>query len=81
VPDAPVSSFNLNIQGGNTGILAVTRTRQGKINLCAGRHVAEADLDGHNSRHTSLDIGMKTPCTKRQTKAARRAAKRAANRR
>jgi len=81
VPDAPVSSFNLNINGGNTGILAVTRTRRGKINLCAGRHVAEADIDGHNSRQTSLDIGMKTPCSKRQTKAAKRAAKRAANRR
>jgi hypothetical protein len=81
VPDAPVSSFNLNINGGNTGILAVTRTRKGKINLCAGRHVAEADIDGHNSRSSDLDIGMKTPCSKRQTKAAKRAAKRAANRR
>jgi hypothetical protein len=81
VPDAPVSSFNLNIQGGNTGILAVTRTRRGKINLCAGRHTAEADIDGHNSRRSDLDIGMKMPCSKRQTKAAKRAAKRAANRR
>jgi hypothetical protein len=81
VPDAPVSSFNLNIQGGNTGILAVTRTRKGKINLCAGRHIAEADIDGQNSRHNDLDITMKTPCSKRQTKAAKRAAKRAANRR
>jgi len=81
VPDAPVSSFNLNIQGGNTGILAVTRTRNAKINLCAGRHTAEADIDGHNSRQSSLDISMKTPCSKRQTKAAKRAARRAANRR
>jgi hypothetical protein len=81
VPDAPVSSFNLNINGGNTGILAVTRTRNAKINLCAGRHIAEADIDGHNSRQSTLDIGMKTPCSKRQTKAAKRAAKRAANRR
>jgi hypothetical protein len=81
VPDAPVSKFNLNIQGGNTGILAVTRTRKGKINLCAGRHIAEADIDGHNSRNTNLDVGMRTPCSKRQTKAAKRAAKRASNRR
>jgi len=78
VPDAPVSSFNLNINGGSIGILAVTRTRKGKINLCAGRHVAEADLDGHNSRQQALDISMKTPCSKRQTKAAKRATKRAA---
>jgi hypothetical protein len=78
VPDAPVSSFNLNINGGNTGILAVTRTRNAKINLCAGRHTAEADIDGHNSRRNDLNITMKTPCSKRQTKAAKRAAKRAA---
>jgi hypothetical protein len=81
VPDAPVSKFNLNINGGNTGILAVTRTRKGKIDLCSGRHIAEADFDGHNSRQSDLDIGMRTPCTKRQTKAAKRAARRAANRR
>jgi hypothetical protein len=81
VPDAPLSQFNLNINGGNTGILAVTRTRKGKINLCAGRHIAEADIDGHNSRSSDLDIGMKTPCSKRQTKAAKRAARRAAHRR
>jgi len=80
VPDAPVSSFNLNINGGNTGILAVTRTRQGKINLCAGRHIAEADIDGHNGRRNDLDISMKTPCSKKQTKAAKRSAKRAAAR-
>jgi hypothetical protein len=81
VPDAPVSRFNLNINGGNTGILAVTRTRNAKINLCAGRHIAEADIDGHNSRSSNLDVGMRTPCTKRQTKAAKRSARRAANRR
>jgi hypothetical protein len=81
VPDAPLSQFNLNINGANTGILAVTRTRNAKINLCAGRHIAEADIDGHNSRSSDLDIGMKTPCSKRQTKAAKRAARRAANRR
>ena len=77
VPDAPINKFNLNITGGSTGILAVTRTRRGKINLCAGRHIAEADIDGHNSRRNDLDIGMKTPCTTRQTKAAKRAAAKA----
>ncbi len=35
VPDAPISAFNLNIAGGSNGILAVTRTRKSKINLCA----------------------------------------------
>jgi hypothetical protein len=78
VPDAPISRFNLNIKGGKTGIIAVTRTRKAKINLCAGRHVAEADMDGHNGRRNDTNVRMKTPCTKKQTKNAKRAAKRAA---
>jgi hypothetical protein len=80
VPDAPVSRFNLNIKGGSKGILAVTRTRRGQINLCAKpkSHVAEADMDGHNGRRHDRDVRMKTPCSKRQTKAAKRQAKRAA---
>ncbi|HYJ00371.1 MAG TPA: hypothetical protein VEX36_11950 [Thermoleophilaceae bacterium] len=81
VPDAPISKFNLNIKGGKNGILAVTRTRTARINLCAGRHVAEADMNGHNGKRFDRDIRVKTPCTKRQTKAAKRAASRAANRR
>ncbi len=78
VPDAPISQFNLDIAGGKNGILAVTRTRKAKINLCAGRHIAEADMDGQNGRRHDFDVRMKTPCTKRQTKAAKRQAKRAA---
>jgi hypothetical protein len=81
VPDAPISQFNLNIKGGKTGIIAVTRTRRSLINICAGRHTAEADMDGHNGRRHDRDIHMKTPCTKKQTKAAKRKAKRAARRR
>jgi hypothetical protein len=78
VPDAPISQFNLNVQGGSNGILAVTRTRNAKINLCSGKHVAEADFDGQNGRRFDRDVRMKTPCTKKQTKAAKRSAKRAA---
>jgi hypothetical protein len=80
VPDAPVSRFNLNIKGGSKGILAVTRTRRALINLCAKpkSHVAEADMDGHNGRRHDRNIRMKTPCSKKQTKAAKRQAKRAA---
>jgi hypothetical protein len=80
VPDAPITKFNLNIAGGKNGILAVTRTRKAKINLCSGRHIAEADIDGQNGRRHDTDIRMKTPCTKKQTKAAKRQAKRAAAR-
>ncbi len=70
-----MSQFNLNIKGGRNGILAVTRTRRSTINLCAGRHTAQADMDGHNGRRHDRDIRMKTPCKKRQTRAARRAAR------
>jgi hypothetical protein len=80
VPDAPISQFNLNIQGGKTGIIAVTRTRKAKINLCTGRHIAETDMDAQNGRRHDFDVRMTTPCTKKQTKAARRAAKRASRR-
>ncbi len=78
VPDAPISQFNLNINGGKNGILAVTRTRKAKINVCASRQIAEADTDGHNGRRHDFDVRIKTPCTRKQTKSAKRQAKRAA---
>ncbi len=78
VPDAPITQFNLNINGGKNGILAVTRTRKARINLCAGRHVAETDMNGQNGRRHPFDVRMKTPCTASQTKAAKKAAQRAA---
>ncbi len=66
VPDAPISAFNLNIQGGSNGILAVTRTRKAKINLCAKptSHRAAIDLDGHNGRDADYPTTVKTPCGK-----------------
>jgi hypothetical protein len=79
IPDAPISQFNLNIQGGSNGILAVTRTRKAKINICAGRQVTESDIDGQNGRRYDTDVRMKTPCTKKQTKAAKRAVAKARN--
>ncbi len=70
VPDAPVSQFNLNINGGSKGILAVTRTRRSRINLCtAGRQIAEADMDGHNGKRHDFDVRMTTPCKKKKAKA------------
>ncbi len=81
VPDAPITKFNLNIKGGQNGILAVTRTRTAKINVCAGRQIAEADMNGQNGRRHDSNVRMKTPCSAKQTKAAKRQAKRAAARR
>jgi hypothetical protein len=64
VPDAPVTRFNLNINGGKNGILAVTRTRRSRIDLCKTRRyrVAEADFDAHNNRVRDLSPRVKTPC-------------------
>jgi hypothetical protein len=71
VPDAPVSRFNLNIRGGKNGILAVTRTRRARINLCAKgqrRQVAQAYMKGHNGKRHDRSIHMKTPCATRKRK-------------
>jgi hypothetical protein len=72
VPDAPVTKFNLNIKGGRNGILAVTRTRRGLIDLCSGRQVAEADIDGHNAKRHDRDIRLKTPCRGAKRQEAKR---------
>ena len=73
VPDAPVSRFNLNIAGGSNGILAVTRTRRSRINLCKrpNRHIADADMDGHNGKRYDRNIRMNTPCRKKRQPAAK----------
>ncbi|HYI81074.1 MAG TPA: hypothetical protein VEW67_09465 [Thermoleophilaceae bacterium] len=70
VPDAPIERFNLNIAGGKNGIIAVTRTKRARINLCSKsqRQVAEADFDGQNGKRHDRDIRMTTPCKKRAAK-------------
>ena len=73
VPDAPISRFNLNIKGGSSGIVAVTRTRRARINICRGRHVAEAYMDGHNGKRRDFNVSMKTPCAKKNAKKKGRA--------
>ncbi len=74
VPDAPISAFNLNIKGGNNGILAVTRTRKAKINLCAkpNSHRARVAINGHNGKNANFATKVKTPCAKKKNKKARK---------
>ncbi len=76
VPDAPISQFNLNIEGGRNGILAVTRTRKARINLCTKprSHIAQTEFDGHNGKRDDRAIRLGTPCPKKS--AAKRAGKR-----
>lgn len=74
VPDAPVTSFNLNIEGGRNGILKVTANRRGNIDICKRKQTAEAYMDGHNRKAYDREIKVKTPCKK--AKAKKRKAKR-----
>jgi hypothetical protein len=44
VPDAPVSKFTLEMQGGNKGLL------ENSTNLCAKPHRATSDFTAHNGK-------------------------------
>jgi hypothetical protein len=80
VPDAPISQFNLDVEGGRNGILAVTRNRRSKIDLCARpkSHVAEAEMDGHNGRRYDREVRVGTPCARKSKQAHKRKAGRRA---
>jgi hypothetical protein len=67
LPDAPLSRFNLNIAGGRNGILVVTDSIRGPLNICRKRQIARVDTDAHNGRRHDLDITAKTPCKKRKS--------------
>jgi hypothetical protein len=86
VPDAPITEFDLNIAGGSNGILAVTRTKKARINVCAKpkSHIAAADFDGQNGKVSDRNVRFKTPCpakpkkgkpAKRKAQAKRKAAR------
>jgi hypothetical protein len=66
VPDAPISRFALNLSGARKGILLVTKTSRGRrINLCAKRQIAEADIDGQNGKRADQRVAIKTPCARK----------------
>ena len=65
VPDAAVSRFSLQINGGRKGILVVTENRRGRINLCARKQTALVETDGHNGKRADYPTRVKTPCAKK----------------
>lgn len=67
VPDAPVSRFELSLEGGKSGILVVSGQ-----NICAGAQRATALLDGHNGKRADQTVTMKTPCAKKRGKGSKR---------
>jgi len=56
VPDAPVTKFVLEMQGGKKGLIV------NSTNICLGKHRAIADFKGQNGRHSLLRPLVKTSC-------------------
>jgi hypothetical protein len=58
LPDAPFSTFDLTVNGGKHGILAVSGA-----NTCAATQVADARYEGQNAKTYTSNVTMGTPCT------------------
>jgi hypothetical protein len=56
VPDAPISRFELNIDGGAHGILVLN------TDICRAKQVAEDVFDGQNGKRAAGNVAMTTPC-------------------
>jgi hypothetical protein len=56
VPDAPVSKFILEMQGGKKGLIV------NSINICKGKHRAIAAFTGQNGRVHNFNPVVKTQC-------------------
>ena len=65
VPDAPISKFNLSLDGGSRGLLDNT------TNLCAHILHASADIAGQNGKTADQNPVLKTPCRSQKRKANR----------
>lgn len=59
VPDAPVTSFVLEMRGGKKGLLV------NSTNLCHGNHRAEANFTAHNGRELDFQPIVKPSCKKK----------------
>jgi hypothetical protein len=69
VPDAPVTSFRLEMQGGKKGLFV------NSTDLCAKTYKAKADFEGQNGKKLTSKPVMKAKCGgKRHGSAARRRA-------
>ncbi len=56
IPDAPVSSFELNINGGKGGILAVSGA-----DICKATQIADQQIDGQSNKAADADVYIQTP--------------------
>jgi hypothetical protein len=62
VPDAPVSSFRLELFGGRRGLVELSR------NLCKGRYRATVKLDAQNGKAHDTRPKVGTSCSKKKRK-------------
>jgi hypothetical protein len=67
IPDAPVSRFILDMDGGRKGLL------QNSTNVCVGAHRAMARLTGHNAKHHKSRPPLKASCDGRKHRGRRHA--------
>jgi hypothetical protein len=58
VPDAPVSTFTLEMQGGKKGLLV------NSTDLCKGTHKAKVDFDAHNGKSKLFRQKLEARCPK-----------------
>ena len=56
IPDAPVSSFKMDITGGKKGILVVS-----SADICKSTQIADQQIDGQNSKNADTDVYIQTP--------------------
>jgi hypothetical protein len=64
-PDAPVTSFTLELRGGNKSLLVSSR------NLCSGAQRATVKMDAQNGRERDFRPAVQAKCPKK--KAAKKA--------
>jgi hypothetical protein len=56
IPDAPVSSFKMNIIGGKGGILVVSGA-----DICKSTQIVKQRVDGQNNKAADADVSIQTP--------------------
>jgi len=62
VPDAPVSRFELTMQGGKKGLL------EHSTNVCKGVHRVTAKMTAQNGKFVKLRPELRTRCSKKKSK-------------
>jgi hypothetical protein len=67
VPDAPVSSFRLELLGGKKGLVELSR------NLCAKPYRAKVELEGQNAKLYETKPRVKSKCGKKRRRHHKRA--------